>query len=163
MKKLLSTIAIASIITSISAYAEETPWGFVCEPSELSWITDKRYFYISGSNTFPEILTDSNTIQINRKNKTIKVWTIRLASEEGRQAAIKALGQYRDYNSFGYYKTLEVYDYSSMRSTMKSTSYFSCDGNLIHSDEGMGVWKDIVPDSISEDILESIIKKYNIK
>lgn len=163
MKKLLPIIAIASIITSISVYAEETPWEFICEPSELSLISDKRYFYVSGSNTFPEILADANTIQINHKNKTIKVWTVRLASEEGRQAVIKALGQYRDYSNFGYYKTLEVYDYSSMRSTIKYTSYFSCDGDSIHSDEGMGVWKDIVPDSIAEGILESIIKKYNLK
>lgn len=164
MKKLLSTIAMASIITSISVYAEEMPWEFICEPSELSWISDKRYFYVSGSNTFPAIYADSKRIQINRKNKTIKSWIINLASEEGRQNAIKALGQYRDYSNFGYIKTLEIYDYSNMRSTTKSTSHFSCDGAVIRSSEDdMEPWSNIIPGSVQEGIVESLIKKYNLK
>ena len=41
-------------------------------------------------------------------------------------------------------------------------SHYTCDGSVLYSDS-IDKWQDIYPDSITEGILESIIKKYNLK
>jgi hypothetical protein len=162
MKRLLSTILL-SIITSITTQAAEMSSELVCGQSELAWMFDKRYFFVADSNAYPIISADEKTIQINRKNKTIKVWTVWLTSEEGRQNLIQNSNQYRDYSSFGYAKHLYLINYKDMRVLDKSYSRYSCNGNVIHSDDSDGSWSDITPGSVFEGIVESIIKKYKLK
>lgn len=82
--KLISSLIATSIMISTALYAEEESWPYACL-TEISWLTDKRYFDISSMDDFPVITTDSESIEIDRKSKTIKVWTIYFLSPQGRQ------------------------------------------------------------------------------
>ncbi len=72
----------------------------ICSQNDLSFANDKRYFDVSGNAYYPIILADANTIQIDKKNKTIKVWTSWIASQKGREDMIASLGN--KYSNYGY-------------------------------------------------------------
>lgn len=137
----------------------------VCTESEISFLNDKRYFEVSSTadKTFLSILADSKTIQIDKKNKTIKVWTIWLASQKGRDESIKNVGKYDNYDNFGYRKYLFIINYGAMKSKTNSISENNCDGSIILSNDKPSEWRDIQPESVMEGIMESIKKKYNLK
>lgn len=132
----------------------------ICSQNDLSFANDKRYFDVSGNAYYPIILADTNTIQIDKKNKTIKVWTIWIASQKERDNMIESLGN--KYSNYGYNQDLSTYNYSNMTKKINSYSYFGCDGSVLGS-SSIDKWQDIYPGSTAERILKSIIKEYNLK
>jgi hypothetical protein len=132
----------------------------VCSQNDLNFANDKRYFDVTSSDIYPIILADANTIQIDKKNKTIKVWTIWIASQKGRDFMIPFLGNKS--SNYGYNKDLSTYNYSNMTWKTNSFSHYTCDGSVLGS-SSIDKWQDISPGSTAEGILESIIKKYNLK
>lgn len=161
--------AIATYIASLSTSSavEAAPandWPYACESSELNFARDDRYFRIAGSESAPWIAADQQTIQIDRKNKTIKVWTIWLASEQGKQIRIENMGKYNDYSSYGYSKTLDVINYQNMKLSLKSNVHYNCNGSIVISNSyNDNQWDDIVPGSLMEAAVHALIKKYNLK
>lgn len=135
----------------------------VCSEDELSFSNDKRYFYVASSDDSSSILADGKTITIDKKNKIIKVWTVWLATEVGRQNTIESLGKYENYDNFGYSKDLEIINYGNMKRKTDSSTYYNCNGGVIYSNHSKGEWRDIVPGSVMEGITESIVKKYKLK
>ncbi len=70
MKNILRNILLVGLLFGyISA---DDDWSFVCEPNELSFIADKRYFAVSGNDLFPLVFADSRTIQIDKKIKPLR-------------------------------------------------------------------------------------------
>lgn len=135
----------------------------VCSEDELSFSNDKRYFYVSSGGYSSSILADGKTITIDKKNKIIKVWTVWLATENGRQDYIESLGKYDNYDNFGYRKNLTIINYGNMKNKTDSLTDYNCNGGVIYSNNSKGEWDDIVPGSVMEGITESIVKKYNLK
>lgn len=133
----------------------------VCSESEISFINDKRYFEVTSAEVYPLISADSKTIQIDKKNKTIKVWTVWIASESKREDYRNRYGG--NYNNFGYVKYLDTINYGSMKSKSNAATEYTCTGSSIYSNNSSGEWSDIVPNSVMEMITNSIIKKYNLK
>lgn len=161
MKK---TIFSLLFLTSL-LIANESNWPFVCEPSDLDLVRDNRYFKVAASadGSLPLILADAQTMTIDKKNKTIKVWTIWFASEQGRLEEIKAMGQYNDYSNYGYVKELSIVNYKAKKlKTLSSTSY-NCDGSVIFTNNSQRNWDDIIPDSVMEGIVKTLVERYKLK
>lgn len=137
----------------------------VCAESEISFTNDKRYFEVASTadNSFPLIVADSKTIKIDKKSKIIKIWTTWIASDSERQNKISTLGQYNNYDNFGYDKGLDTINYGSMKSKTDKYSRYNCNGSVITSSNNSSEWDDIVPGSVMEVITNSIVKKYNLK
>lgn len=156
MKKILFIL----FTTGISLIADD--WPFVCERQELPFLWDKRYFGVGANTKFPFVGVDTNSINIDRKNKIIKVWTIWLASQTGRQ---DQTDKYHDYSNFGYKQNMYVIDYEKMRSLPETDVFYNCDGGSITSFnyDDIRHWNNIVPNSTMEQISKSIMKKYNLK
>lgn len=165
MKKLLTALMAASVMSATAVYAEDaaTPLH-VCKPADIPWITNVRYFSVTGSDVLPSRLADTQTIQIDRDKKTIRVWIIWLASEQERQDMLLDMGRFLDYSDFGYRKELHIIDYANMRTLTKSIADYKCDGNVLHNKDYNGIdWNEIVPESSMERVTQSIIKKYDLK
>jgi len=134
----------------------------VCSENEISFINDKRYFGVASADSFPLMLADAKTIQIDKKNKTIKVWTIWVGSNSGREYWINLLGKYDNYANYGYDKSLDTINYGSMKFKSNSATHYNCNGSNISS-SNTSEWNDIVPGSVMEMITESIMEKYKLK
>lgn len=155
MKK--SVLVLLALGISLMA-TDELP--FVCEQSDISWAGDNRYFRVGDSEGTPLILADSKTIQIDRKNKIIKVWTVGLASNERRKEMINRHGY--QYGKYGYSKSLDILDYNNMRYKFANSTEYKCTGYPISS-ASWDTWEPIPPGSVMEEITENIMKKYNLK
>jgi len=161
MKNILRNILLVGLL--FGYVSANNDWPFVCKLSELSAFKDKRYFGVGANRHSPLIIADSKTIQIDKKNKTIKVWTTWLASQEGRDDSIQSTGKYYNYNNFGYRKVMIIIDYGTLRFKKISTIEMNCDGTNITSVEMDDTLKQIVPGSVIERITYEIMKKYNLK
>jgi len=161
MKNILRKILLVGLLFGyISA---DDDWKFVCEPNELSFIADKRYFPAGGNDLFPLVFADSRTIQIDKKNKTIKVWTIWLSSQKGRDLMIQNLGKYGNHNNYGFHRYLLTLDYRNMRDKLISLMHMNCDGTGIFNEDGGNKWEQTAPGTLFEGITDEIMKKYNLK
>jgi hypothetical protein len=158
---------VAPLAEEVAPAAEAAPASdspFVCELSDIDFIFNKRYFLVGGTSSdgsYPGIYVDGKTIQIDRKNKTIKVWSAWITSENGRQVQVNKYNG--NYYNYGYSKSLEVIDYRNMRSKFISSIDYECNGNVIKSFNFNDTWETIVPDSAMEGIARNIMKTYNIK
>lgn len=162
--------AIAEYIASLSEEAapaseatSSNDWPYICNQSDISQFGSNRYFPVAQNDYYPVIKADTKSIKIDKKNKLIKVWTIWITSYDGRMDQINSLGQYANYNNFGYLKTFHLIDYKNMRHKSEPSTDYNCDGNVITSAGYESKWKNIIPDSVIEGITESIMKKYNLK
>ena len=145
-----------------SLYADAS-WPFVCSLKEISAYFDDRYFATdtaSSNGTYPTILLDTQSVKIDKKKKTIEVWTIWLASEYGREKFMQTTGKT---DPFGSMKRLNVYDYGLRRVSLKSAILSNCDGGIINVSEKEGEWQSIAPNSVDDSLMQDIIKKYNLK
>lgn len=134
----------------------------VCSKNELYFIDDARYFDTgAGSGSNPIILADSKTVSIDRKNKTIKPWTLWITNKAGRDDYVKDLGY--SYSNYGYMKSLEIFNYANRTYKTKQYSYSNCDGSIIDSYGTESKWKEITPGSVMEGILDGLIEHYNLK
>jgi hypothetical protein len=154
---------VASLPEEVAPAAEANDWPYACEQPDIKRFADSRYFGVSENTHYPYIVADSKTIIIDKKNKMIKVWTIFLASQLGRDNIINALGQYQDYSSYGYTKYLYIINYKNMTTQTVEDSHITCDGKAIRGFLGDKAWDNIQPDSTIEGIAHSIMKKYNLK
>ncbi|MDP2077343.1 MAG: hypothetical protein Q8J85_04805 [Sulfuricurvum sp.] len=158
----MNKIILGLLLICISLVASDNSgWPFACEQPSLAKFTAERYFPIGTISPFPLISADTQTIQIDRKNKIIKVWLIWMASEQGRQLNIQYLGKVADYSNFGYNIELDVIDYDNMRVLIKSTTHYNCDASVIYPSSS-GEWEDIRPASVMEGITQKIKEKYNL-
>lgn len=162
--------AIAEYVASLSEEpapaAEAAPandWPYVCEQADIANFGSKRYFFVAGNDYYPAVMADSQSIKIDKKNKFIRVWTVWLASYEGRADEIKGLDQYANYSNYGYLKQLILIDYKNMRQKGEPSTDYNCDGNVITSGGYESKWKNISPDSMMEGITRMIMKKYKLK
>lgn len=147
------------LFMSISIYAEEFKDSlYACKPSDLqSIVSDNRYFKVN-----PRIYADSKSIQIDHKNKRIKVWKLWLASDVQRDELLNEEKHY-DYSNYGYSKTLMIIDYKNIRSKLLHSIDYNCDESVILDLPHKSDWDNIVPESVGEIFTESIIKKYKLK
>ena len=149
MNKLLSSIATLCILASSSLYAKQQKWPFVCKQPDLEKFGADRYFRVAASSTIPLFLADTKTIKIDEKNKTIKVWITFLLPP----------GEF-----YGYLKILYIIDYANMREKELADAWYKCNGNIFTSrDEINEQWKETIPESSMERIINSIMQKYNLK
>ena len=132
----------------------------VCSEDELSFLNDKRYFFVASSDMNPAIVADAQTIRIDRKNKVIQVWITWIANQKNRDSWIQIYGQ--SYNNFGHYKDLEFINYGNMTNKSNTTTFYNCDGSSIETSGAVG-WNSIIPGSVMESITQAIMKKYGLK
>lgn len=155
---------IFGFIFTITLLVADSDWPFICEPNNLSWLSNNRYYYIptGGYNDAPAVYIDTKSIQIDKKKKIIKVWTIWLISPIGHQNINETIIG-NSYRNIGYYQSLFTIDYKSRKRLTLSSTDYNCDGSTITTHSSSSNWKDILPDSVMEGITDSIIEKYNLK
>lgn len=151
------------LLLMISVVVAAEDWPYVCEQPDIKQFADKRYFGVAITEYFPLILVDTQTLYVDKKNKTIKVWTTWLGSSQGRQKAIDNFGDYGDCSDYGYHQQLIFIEYQRMRHKMEPAKLYSCNGNIIRSRQFESTWEDIVPGSVMESMVFEIIKKYKLK
>jgi hypothetical protein len=164
MKKILLKIMVGSLLASSAAYAQEP--DIVCQVDKVVQFLDQnRYLMVSGTNNFPFILADTQSIKIDRRNKTVKVLSIMIASVSGREDMIKSLSKYGlNYNNFGYTKSLSIFNYQKMENQLVTRTEYNCDGTIATPfEKGNKKWEAIMPGSYDEEALQTIIKKYTLK
>ncbi len=76
---------------------------------------------------------------------------------------MERMGQYNDYSNYGYNKTLNMIDYKMMKFKTVSMANYNCDGSVIRTYDFQGDWHRIVPGSVMELTVDSLIKKYNLR
>ena len=141
---------IIGLLLTISALVadNEANWPFACEASDLVFLADERYFSVGGSVDYPSIRVDAQTIQIDRKNKTIKFWAIWVANK---------------YQGHGVMKGLSLIDYGKMKFQSLSIATMQCNGSNIYASSAAGMMNDIYPGSAMEMITKKLIEKYSLK
>lgn len=143
-------------------FAEDSP--LVCK-GEVPWMSDEfkggpRYFVLASSSYGSLFFGDNKTVEIDKKNKIIKIWTIVFESYKSRDEIVKKYGQTNA--SLGYTKNFEVFDITNKKvKTLTSTDY-TCNGNLIKSFSDESKWNYIIPDSVGEGKFETIKQKYGL-
>jgi hypothetical protein len=163
MKKNILYLAISVLIMG-NLYAKSESEQFVCSYEELSGYLANRYIDtgLSGRDgKYSPTIFDTQTVKIDRKQKTIEVWEVQLSTVYGREEA-KKLSPIME--RFGSMKLQKIYNYKSMTVSSKQSVFLNCDGSLIASLPGdHEKFQSIPPDSLNEAILKMLIKKYDLK
>ncbi len=138
----------------------------VCKiENSLSPLSNKlRYFEISSEESFPIMLVDDKTIEIDKKNKIIKAWIVQLSSVKGKNETTRTIGG--SYGMSDYRKELYIIDYKYMESKVIENSGYSCyDLEYFHNkyDESKEPFRKILQGSAMENRVKNIMKKYNLK
>lgn len=157
----IDSLSNAAAPAADAAAAPATDWPFVCSGTEIGRFGSNRFFKVAGNDDYPLILADTESIKIDKKNKLIQVWTIWLASYSGKLDLIRQSGKYDNYN-FGYNLAHITIDYKNMRFLSDSFSRYNCDNSLITS-TSISKWVNSAPNTITEDMIKSIMQKYNLK
>jgi hypothetical protein len=134
-----------------------------CQKSEIHWLTgNNRYFDTdTGDSHYPIVLLDTKTMKINRKSKQVDFELLSIIDESSRVAHVEYKGS--KYSNFGYWDQRYVLSYEKNTLLSISTSWKSCNGDII---------SELFYDLPAEDIEESnpikkelnlIIEKYNLK
>ncbi len=144
------------------AAEEEAPWPFACKYENIKNFGDKRYLKVASNDANPDILADSRTLLIDKKNKKIKVWVISVASEYGREIKIKDHPS-EDYSDYGFNRIFLTINYQNKTYGSSVYSDHTCRGDSIVSEENIPLWTMIAPGSVGEGILDVITVKYNLK
>lgn len=161
----------ALLLGVLSLLANDEDWPFACKESDIEFVKNDCYFkfrfFIAKNNDYvdpyPATRADAKTIQIDRKNKTVKVWTVLVASEQEKLRIIKIIGENNDFSNYGYTKSLFIVNYESMKSKVLNDIFYNCDGSIIVSNHPQGDWEDIAPSTNVESLVETIIKRYKLK
>lgn len=140
--------------------ADNNDKNLACGLSDYDFVVDKpRYIFVASSDAFPIIMADTQTIQIDRKNKTIQVWTIHLSTGKEEFKILKT----SEYRNFGYFKKLTIVNYKTMKSKPLGAIAHNCSGSLLLNSDTAGEWGNISPNSVDELIVETLVKKYKLK
>lgn len=160
MKKIIFLLAF--IVYGL-LFAEDSP--LVCA-GQVPWMNDEfkgelRYFITAKSATNGVLFFgDNKTVEIDKKNKIVKIWNINFQTYKSRDEAIKSLGQH--YSTLGYTKSFEVFDITNKKRKILAITQYKCDGSSMYSGDEDSKWEYIVPGSITESKFEIIKKKYGL-
>lgn len=155
-------------LRAVSEYIASLPkseWPFACTQSEIKampWEFGTNKVVVASSNdSYPLIYVDKSGIEIDRKNKMIKAWTVSLASQKERASQIRQLGS--KYDNYGYDLMFFLIDYSTMRYSIENMGELDCNRNIINSFKKPADRKQIKPHSTIDDIAKTIMKEYNLR
>lgn len=142
------------------AFAEDMP--IVCS-GKIQWLKDEyknepRYFFMVASAQGDVIAGDAKTVDIDRKNKIIKIWTIDLYSYKSQAREMKKYGA--KYSDLGYVKDFVMFDFANKKTKILHSSSYTCEGNIIDSSSIASDWGHVVPDSVGEAQLTFLKQKY---
>ena len=159
MTKIL--LLLFSIANSL-LIAEDEP--MVCA-GKVPWLNEKyknepRHFYMVSSAQGNIIVGDAQTIDIDKKNKIVKLWTTEFYSYKSQAEEVKKYGQ--KYSDLGYVKDFVVFDLINKKTKILHVSSYMCDGNVIHSSSVASDWHYIVPNSVGEAQFENLKQKYGL-
>lgn len=157
------SLLVALILTLSYTYSGAVePWPFVCEKHQVEPFTSSQYVYASDSNGYPAIFIDTKTVLIHPKNSLVSLDSVWIASEEGKAATLNDLGNNTRKKEYGYEKDWITIDYDAMRFSLKSITYYTCQGEIIEHHIPTPEWNEIVPGSTVDEILDTLKKNYSI-
>lgn len=163
MKKILFFILI---VCNIFLLAEDKP--LVCE-GKISWLSEQyrnepRYFILGVDSDGNAHLGDAKTIEVNKKNKLVKMWATQFISYAYQAEAIKKFLQYdQNYNNFGYMKLFVTMDFENRKYKLLQVSHYTCEGILIQSFQDENVqWQYVVSGSALAGEMTVLEKKYGL-
>lgn len=162
MKKLV-LFTLLAIACSNLVSADEYP--FACSFEDLGWMknTGDKYFVLPfGGDKYTLGLGDAQTINIDKKNKIVKVWLNAVWSKEGKQSYIA--GREQKLSNLGFSAYYLEYDLKNNKSRVLEILEKSCKRDIIFRVNG-GLptnWKNIYPDTQEGAIAIELKKKYKL-
>jgi hypothetical protein len=127
---------------------------------------DDDWVYVGKNDNFSFYYNNTN-INLDRESKQIKVWVKTKFTPKGVEWGInkrKELGlSIKNYGKVSKRLTLILFDYGNLQSKMLSYVDYSVSGDILESnDDSRFKSTHIIPGSISDDILNKLLKDYNI-
>jgi hypothetical protein len=122
-----------------------------------------------GKTDYFEVYYNDTNIKIDRKSKQIKVWVKLVWTEKGKRwninNRIKTGFTIVNYDKLSHTIDLRLYDYDKWRSELLSHMDYSVSGEVLDSFNNPNPeWNHIVvPKSVGNSILKTILEDYNIK
>jgi hypothetical protein len=122
------------------------------------------------SNKYHTWYYNSSSVKIDKRNHIIKLWTKCVYTDKGKIDFLKRFDGInksytidKNYNDTIYSLNLEFIDYKEKRFSFTHITHYSKSGNVLDSFEYSPEWKDIIPDSTYDKLLNRIMEDYNIK
>lgn len=145
MKKILTTLALFSLASS-SAFAVQ------CTEKEYApyFADGTRYIYtgISTTNDNSKMAIDKKSLLYDKATGMIDVWVIH---------------QTMNHKQIGLLKVKRKFDTKQHKETIITATGFLCNGESFGSESGNGKWREIVPGSINDILVEELKNLLKIK
>ena len=149
----------ATNLLADSASGQEENWGFTCSNEQVrNFMPENMVIGASGNTSV--LVYDGKSLQVEKKNKMVKMWITYIAFPQGTENMVKQVGE--NYSEYGYAKHLKFYDIKNKRTKIISIANYTCSGNaldIINEDLG---WVTTVPDSLDDVVMAKIKKEYKL-
>ena len=126
---------------------------------------NKRWLMV-GTGNLSLVFFDTKTAQYNKNTKTVKGWFKYMITPSGRLEYIKRARNGGYYNSYWHEDLVAKILFEEFNLTnnkvrvLSVTDYDSNDNNIYSYEDDKPNWEEIVPDSVSEQILDELKKRY---
>ena len=131
----------------------------------VSYLRDNRWYFV-GTNDSYWIFFDTKTAKYDEKTKILTGWFTWIYTPYGREQYIQKAKEFNFYNSYkhdnlSYSIQKERWSLSSNRWMILNDADYSTEGSVVdQSTYKNPEWFEIVPNSMGEEILENLKKRY---
>lgn len=145
-------IAMVLLLVGVFASADEH-WGYTCTNDEVLQFAPNNVQIIgTGSATVSTI--EKGSIKVDKKANTATVWVTYIAKPLMTENWTREIGY--KYSELGYIKQLKVFNLTTRKYTILSSTPYKCNGVSLGSIDVDGTWDYVVPGSIDEKLINSI-------
>ena len=131
----------------------------------VSYARDNRWYFVGSSDSYG-IFFDTKTAKYDKKTKILTGWSVWFYTPYGREQYIQKAKESNFYNSYkddnlSYSIRKERWSLSSNRLMILNVAYYSTEGSVVdQSTYKNPEWFEMVPNSMGEEILENLKKRY---
>ena len=131
----------------------------------VSYARDNRWYFV-GNNDSYGIFFDTKTAKYDKKTKILTGWFTRIYTPYGREQYIQKAKEFNFYNPYkhdnlSYSIQKERWSLSSNRRMLLNFADYSTEGSVVEQSTFKNPeWDEILPNSIGEEILENLKKRY---
>lgn len=123
-----------------------------------------EWVYVASDQDFT-LYYNSSSVKIDNKNNIIEVWVKRVFSDKGKIDFFEKKDSItkQKYIDINHKLKLYLLNYKELKSSILYISYYSKSGNLLFHREYQPEWKNIIPDTYLEKLINKLLKDFNIQ
>lgn len=152
MNKIMKIVSLL-LIGTLTVQAEEEHWGYTCSNAEVLQFTPTN-LQIIGTGTATVSVIEKGSIKVDKKANTATVWVTYVAKPLMTENWTRDIGY--KYSELGYVKQLKVFNLSTHKYKVLSSTPYKCNGVSLGSIDSDGTWDYVVPGSIDDMLIKSI-------